>query len=518
MVDAKLPQYLKPVRKCAGHQTGAPDAAQESISARRLALCSVPEARCYLEEQQAHRIGALPLGVVDILGAKTLTVAVAKGAKVETERALRFVVEIPVRLAEVSSVVLSEAITIAYCGDEGRLIAGVHKLREAEGAGGHLRLAQPIDFRPAHSEVGQFVAALVEFGFSKGASDIHLLPRREGVFVRMRVQGELLTNTEPLCTAAVHQQVTARIKVLAGVTYSHSAVPCDGAFRVPFGGREAQVRVSTIPTMYGEKVVLRLLGGAGVTSLYELGFDESVVAALARALEQQQGAIFVAGPTGSGKSSTLYALAARAALHGHSVCSVEDPVERVLPEISQTQIDEPRGLTFPVALRAVVRQDPNVIMVGEIRDQESARIAIQAALTGHLLLSSVHAGTVPGIIRRLRTLGVADDLLSESVALVINQRLVPILCERCKVVDLVASREVAVPRFRPVGCGVCDYAGYAGRVPIAQVWAPAAGEISSLERLERLSSSAGWFGWSGQIQALLSGGKVVYQSVARFAE
>lgn len=517
-MDSEIPQYLRPIKQSKAEPKALPQQGREGISARSLALCSLPEARRYLDEEHAQRLVALPLGIVDILGAKTLTVAVGQGRKVEIERALRFAIELPVRVAEVPSEVLAEAISIAYCGDEGRLVAGVQKLRAVESHTSQRALAQPIDFRPPSGEVSQFVASLVEFGFSKGASDIHLLPRREGTYVRMRVQGELLSNSEPLCSAAVHQQVVARIKVLAGVGYSQGSIPCDGSFGVPFAGREARVRVSTMPTLYGEKVVLRLLGAVGAASLQELGFDTSVLEALVRAVKRPQGAVYVAGPTGSGKSSTLYAMAAHTAAQGRSVCSVEDPVERVISEISQTQIDEPRGLTFPLGLRAVVRQDPDVIMVGEIRDGESAQIALQAALTGHLLLSSVHAGTIPGIVKRLRSLGVEDDLLAETAPLFINQRLIPTLCSRCKVVDLPASRGVTSARFKAVGCGICDYSGFSGRVPIVQAWAPASGEIRSLQEEEWLTTRPGWIGWGAQIQALLAAGVVAPESVAGYVE
>ncbi|NDC37329.1 MAG: hypothetical protein EBZ48_04680, partial [Proteobacteria bacterium] len=186
--------------------------------------------------------------------------------------------------------------------------------------------------------------------------------------------------------------------------------------------------------------------------------------------------------------------------------------------ITQTQIDEPRGLTFPVGLRAVVRQDPDVLMVGEVRDRESAQIALQAALTGHLLLTSVHAGTIPGIVKRLRSMGIEDELLAESAPLFVNQRLIPTLCQRCKVVDLSASRGAANPRFRAVGCGTCDYSGFGGRVPIAQVWSPSSREMLAFDEREPISHSSSWIGWIEQIRCLLAAGTVAVESVAGFLE
>ena len=494
-----------------------PNNEQPSVSARSLALCSMVEARAYLTREQAQKLAALPLGVVEVLGVKTLTLAVASEVLRDTEQALRFIVDRPVRLAEVSSDVLTEALSIAYCGDAERFGVSIESLRTVESqilppfSGAHA-----LEFNPKQGEVAQFLASLVEFALSKGASDIHLLPRYEGTFLRMRVNGELLTTPEPLCGSAVHQRLVARVKVLAGIAHTASAVPTDGAFSLPFGGKEARVRVSTIPTLHGEKVVLRLLAGDLAKTLPELGLCSRAVDLLTRMTHQQQGGIFLAGPTGSGKSSTLYALAALAAARGRSVCSVEDPVERILPEISQSQIEEERGLSFPLCLRAVMRQDPDVIMLGEIRDRDTAQIAIQAALTGHLLLTSVHSGSITGIIKRLKSLGVESELLSEAARLFVNQRLLPTLCPRCKVVDLERSNACGEQRFKAVGCAACDYSGFGGRVPVVQLWAPVDGELLVPSAGIDASASGEWLGWESQVCALLTQGLITTETQKEF--
>lgn len=508
-------RYLRPAAQSS--KPAEPNGGQSNVSARSLALCSMVEARAYLTREQAQKLAALPLGVVEVLGTKTLTLAVAAGDLRDAEQALRFIVDIPVRIAEVAAEVVTEAISIAYCGDAERFGVSVESLRNVES-----QLVHPfcgphsIEFNPKQGEVAQFLASLVEFALSKGASDIHLLPRYEGTFLRIRVNGELLTTPEPLCGSLVHQRLIARIKVLAGIAHTASAVPTDGAFSLPFGGKEARVRVSTIPTLHGEKVVLRLLSGDAAKTLPELGLCPQAVDLLTKVTQQYQGGIFLAGPTGSGKSSTLYALAALSAARGRSVCSVEDPVERILPEMSQSQIEAERGLTFPICLRAVMRQDPDVIMLGEIRDRDTAQIAIQAALTGHLLLTSVHSGTITGTIKRLRSLGIEPELLSEAARLFVNQRLLPTLCPRCKIVDLQSTNDCGEQRFRAVGCAACDYSGFAGRAPVVQLWAPVAGELLSFDGGMDGSHSGNWLGWESQILALLAQGLITTETQAQF--
>jgi general secretion pathway protein E len=262
---------------------------------------------------------------------------------------------------------------------------------------------------------------------------------------------------------ALHAALISRLKIMAELDISEKRLPQDGRISLRIGGRAIDVRVSTLPSAHGERAVLRLLDkGEQKFSLESLGMDGEVLKEFHRLVQQPHGIVLVTGPTGSGKTTTLYASLTRLDTRTSNVLTVEDPVEYELPGIGQTQVNPKIDLTFAKALRAILRQDPDVVMIGEIRDFETAQIAIQASLTGHLVLATVHTNDAPSTVNRLIDMGVEPFLLSSSLLGVLAQRLVRKLCEYCK-------REDEHHRWHPVGCEHCVNSGYKGRTGVYEL-------------------------------------------------
>ncbi len=280
----------------------------------------------------------------------------------------------------------------------------------------------------ADAPVTKIVATVLRHAFEQRASDIHIEPLSTQTRVRFRIDGVLSTNiTLP---PQVHSQVVARIKVLSNVRLDEKRKPQDGRFSARVGGAKVDFRVSTFPTYYGEKVVMRILGSAAAElTLESLGFSKRNLALIRAAIKKPYGLILVSGPTGSGKSTSLYAILNEMDREKQNVLSLEDPIEYTIPGVSQSQIRPEIGYTFATGLRTTLRQDPNVIMVGEIRDSETANLAVQAALTGHLVLSTIHTNNSIGIVARLLDMGVEPFLIPPVLILGMAQRLVKTLCK-----------------------------------------------------------------------------------------
>jgi general secretion pathway protein E len=323
----------------------------------------------------------------------------------------------------------------------------------------------------------RYVNLLVRDAYDASASDIHLEATRTGLLARFRVDGVLVPAPEP--PASLHHAVLSRIKLLAELDIAERRRPQDGRIRVRLEARELDLRISTIPTMYGESVVLRLLdrGGRPVT-LAGLGMSQAALASMARLAARPHGMLLVTGPTGSGKTTTLYAALQHRDAAAEKIITVEDPIEYQLPGITQMPVHRQSGVTFGVALRAILRQDPDVVMIGEMRDDETATIAVQAAMTGHLVLSTLHTNDAISAIPRLFDLGVPDYLVAATLEGVLAQRLVRRICERCRVthepsremVELVAgSRVEHAPLSRGAGCAACRGTGFRGRVGIFEL-------------------------------------------------
>lgn len=315
----------------------------------------------------------------------------------------------------------------------------------------------------------RLINAILSQAVREGASDIHLEPFEDRVSVRFRVDGVLNEVLSP--KAELAPVLVSRLKVMARLDIAEKRLPQDGRITVRLAGHAVDIRVSTIPSAFGERIVLRLLDqAAGQLKLEQLTMPKHVHDKLSRALLKPHGIILVTGPTGSGKTTTLYAGLSSINSRSRNIMTIEDPVEYLLPGIGQTQVNPKVEMTFARGLRAILRQDPDVVMVGEIRDGETAEIAIQASLTGHLVLSTLHTNTAIGAIMRLKDMGVEPFLLASSLEVAMAQRLVRVLCEHCKDPYIPSDAEREMLRlpadttiFRPVGCKLCKHQGYRGR-------------------------------------------------------
>ncbi len=308
-----------------------------------------------------------------------------------------------------------------------------------------------------------------------GASDVHIEPFEREVKVRYRIDG-VLHEVETL-PKSVLPAVVSRIKIMARLNIAERRIPQDGRIKMRMGGKNVDIRVATLPTVFGEEVVMRLLDQSNVMmDLESLGFPEDVLEEYYRVLNSSNGMILVTGPTGSGKTTTLYASLRRLNKPEVKIITIEDPVEYIIEGVNQIQVNPQVGLTFASGLRSIVRQDPDIIMVGEIRDLETAEIAVHAALTGHLVFSTLHTNDAPGAITRLIDMGVEDFLVASSVICILAQRLVRVICENCK--ENYKPPESIVRAFglgdgevlyRGRGCKECGYTGYKGRTGIYEM-------------------------------------------------
>lgn len=324
----------------------------------------------------------------------------------------------------------------------------------------------------------QLVNQLLRRAVRAGASDLHVEPHETGLRARMRVDGMLQSVLDRQDLPV--RRVVSRLKVMAGLDISETRLPQDGHISLRLGGRAIDVRVSTLPGNYGERVVMRVLDrSAGLMPLDQLGLRADQIEVLERMAARPNGIILATGPTGSGKTTTLYSLLQLANDEIRNILTAEDPIEYDLPGISQSQINAEIGMTFAAGLRAALRQDPDIILVGEIRDQETASVAAQASLTGHLVFSSLHANGSVGAVVRLRDLGLDDFLIAATLRGVIAQRLLRQLCTTCRRPASPSAEEaahfraagMAIPEaiHHPVGCTACNGTGYAGRVGVFEI-------------------------------------------------
>lgn len=352
--------------------------------------------------------------------------------------------------------------------------------------------------------VSNIVDQLLEYAIKVRASDIHIEPQEDRTRVRYRIDGIL--QEKILLPKGIHDAVISRIKILAVLKIDEKRLPQDGRFSFTFGQHVVDLRISIIPTIFGEKVVLRLLPkSTAAPTLLELGLRGSSLKALDLQLLRTHGIFLICGPTGSGKTTTLYSILSKISTSKVNVVTIEDPVEYQIPGLSQVQVNPQAGLTFASALRSFLRQDPNIIMVGEVRDAETADLAIQAALTGHQVFSTLHTNTAAGAPLRLLDMGVEPFLLTSALNCVVGQRVVRKICPRCKLEfspppEVVENIKAVVGKFLPgpfntnsllfqgKGCGFCANTGYLGRIGIFEVLVISE-QISKL-MLEHASSDA----------------------------
>lgn len=412
-----------------------------------------------------------------------LLVAMVNPSEIYALEDLRFITGMPIQVAVASQKDMLEAIDRYYpkpgiesdLDTEPRIGEDIQILTPDAPAADDLDEGELLKLAEA-SPVVRFSKAIFADAIKLNASDIHIEPRHGAVVVRYRIDGIMreVVKTDKM----IHASLVSRIKILARMDISIRRKPQDGKFQINLRGKQYDMRVSTIPASYGEKVTIRILDqGGAVRRLADLGMADSLTRELSDALDLHQGILLVTGPTGSGKSSTLYTCLNRLNSRTVNIMTVEDPIEFDIAGISQIQINPKAGITFAEGLRSILRQDPDVIMVGEIRDYETASIAFQAAQTGHLVLSTLHTNDAASAVIRLLDLGVQPFLVSASLIGVMGQRLVRRLCKRCKAPDPL-SREIlerfpqlAVVRdnagfWKGAGCEACQYTGYSGRLGI----------------------------------------------------
>ena len=339
---------------------------------------------------------------------------------------------------------------------------------------------QDLERATEEAPVVRLVNALLTDAIAKRASDVHVEPYEKVLRIRFRIDGVLYEVMQP--PVKLKNALTSRIKVMASLDIAERRMPQDGRIKLKLGNnREMDFRVSVLPTIFGEKVVLRLLDKSNLQlDMTKLGFEEAALANFKEAIYKPFGMVLVTGPTGSGKTTTLYSALAELNKISTNISTAEDPVEFNLVGINQVQMHEDIGLTFAAALRAFLRQDPDIIMVGEIRDFETAEIGVKAALTGHLVLSTLHTNDAPSTINRLLNMGIEPFLVASSINLIMAQRLVRVVCPQCREETPVAPEaliDVGVPRdlvsemrcYHGIGCSLCGNTGYKGRIALYEV-------------------------------------------------
>jgi general secretion pathway protein E len=413
-----------------------------------------------LSQRFLRQCRAYPISLVD----QVLTVAMADPLDFETTAALRAFSGLEVRTVLASEQEVLDAIDKNYGeADRQTFIEGT----------GEDAIADLEHLRDMASEapVIRLVNAMIADAVEKRASDIHIEPFEKEFRVRFRIDGVLFNQETP--PRELKAAIISRLKLMAKLNIAERRLPQDGRIKIKILGREVDLRVSTLPTLYGESVVMRLLdrSAGDFYDLRRLGFDDHMLGRMEYFTSLPHGMFLVTGPTGSGKSTTLYSALKRINLPDKKIITIEDPVEYQMDGINQLHVNPTIGLTFASGLRHIVRQDPDVIMVGEIRDRETADIAIRAALTGHLVFSTLHTNDAPSAITRLTDMGVESYLITSSLVSVLAQRLVRQICEYCKQSSGMALSPdgEAVETFKGAGCDECGGRGYTSRVGIFEM-------------------------------------------------
>ncbi|HEX4560567.1 MAG TPA: type II/IV secretion system protein [Gemmatimonadales bacterium] len=455
------------------------DGILEKLSARyRMKVADValvdPKVKDPLPEQLVRRYRVLPVRITDSF----CEVATANPFDLDAEKSLAFATGREVRMLLLSPAKIAEKLDEMYRPDR-----TLDKLLEGMDESGdliHLAEESPDELSISEEEASQrpvvkLVDLILQEGILARASDIHIEPEEGGVAVRYRIDGVLRQQMK--IPRAAGLPLISRIKIMSSLDIADRLRPQDGRARVAVNGQPIDLRVSTLPAALGEKVVVRILDSrATVKSLDMLGLNAGEAEAINNLLENHEGIILVTGPTGSGKTTTLYSMIRQIQSEGVNIVTVEDPVEYRMQGIVQVQVQEKAGLTFASALRSILRQDPNVVLVGEIRDKETAQIATQASLTGHLVLSTLHTNDAPNAVTRLVDIGVEAYKIAAALRGVVAQRLMRKLCPTCKEVWMEAPPDrlkkwvpLGTPLYRSAGCPDCAMTGYRGRFSIIEV-------------------------------------------------
>lgn len=411
---------------------------------------------------------------------RELVVATCDPTDIDAEQAVSFASGRSVRLEVAPPAALESAIDQVFAPDqvlEG-LVAGI----ELSSDDSIDIIEDEIHEGPGRDEVDigpvvKLTNLILRDAITKGASDVHVQPTGAGGVVRFRVDG-VLQNYMKLPSIAL-VRVVSRIKVIGDLDIADRLRPQDGRARIRLGGNDYDLRISTVPTGGKEKVVIRVLDTGAAPDLDTIGFAGHELERLRSLLGLKEGIVLVTGPTGSGKTTTLYAALRALAREGVNIMTVEDPVEYELPGVTQIQVNPRQGVTFASALRAILRQDPDIVLVGEIRDQETAEMAAKAAMTGHVVLATLHTNDAPATVRRLLDMGLGEAAVTDALRGAVAQRLVRLVCTACAVPIAegelnpeereLAERMGVVPAWRATGCEACEQTGFRGRIPVAEV-------------------------------------------------
>lgn len=433
-----------------------------------------PAAATLLPEKFARRYGALPISFV---GEDTVLVAVTDPTNVVASDDLRLALGLNVQFCVASRPELYSAIDRSYR-------ASIDVVEDDD----EVHEADVVDIdrgAAAGAPAIKLVNALISRAIDEGASDLHFEPHAKHLLVRARVDGVMRRFT----TIPRSQQaaVTARLKIMAELDIAEKRAPQDGRISIRYGGEPTDVRAACVPTTHGEQVVLRFMNRPGMRlELEELGMSPAAEALFRRAIAQPYGAILAVGPTGSGKTTTLYAALELLNDEERVLMTIEDPIEHRMPLVNQVEVNSKAGLTFARGLRTILRSDPDILLVGEVRDEETARVAIQAAMTGHLVLTTLHTQNASSSIARLVDMGVEPSLIATSVTCIVAQRLARRLCLHCREAYEASEAEletlgaaIGTEIYRPVGCIQCAGTGFAGRVALYEVM-PVQGKLRKL--------------------------------------
>lgn len=459
-----------------------------------------PQALSFVPRAVAERFSLIPFFYDD--KSKTLSIAMANPVDLDAVEFVRQKTGLSIKSFAAIPSEVAKAITQQYrqelVGEVGKALKETedfNKTRTIDST----QIAQIIKEAP----IAKIVATILEYAVTSRASDVHIEPQEERIRVRYRIDGILYDKLS--LPRNVQEAVISRIKILADMKIDEHRSPQDGRFNFKVAEDEVDLRVSVVPGVYGEKIVLRLLRkSGGVPTLEDLGLNGPSLKNLETAMLRPHGIIIVCGPTGSGKTTTLYAVLAKLNTTRVNIMTLEDPVEYQIAGINQVQINPAVGLTFATGLRAFLRQDPNIILVGEIRDQETTDLAIQAALTGHLVFSTLHTSDAAGALPRLIDLGAESFLLSSTMNAIVGQRIVRKVCPNCKIAyappaqildeakknlgNLFPANATSIQFYKGKGCVQCGNLGYLGRIGIFEVL-PISAKVASLV-LERQDSQA----------------------------
>ena len=503
------------------------------LRSRILARCSTAEARATLAFKHAYRLRCLPIALIkNRFGADALVALVSKDFTADQHAELKHLVERSLVLEEEDGAILERAIVSSYLG--GEKVLG-EKLRLFSNRAAKLEDKPRIEC--SDQPVPSLLEAILYRALYLAASDIHLDPDEDGLRLRFRIDGKLQLERDFTVSKEVAKELTRRVRVLAALDITETGKPADGSFSLRTGDSLARIRVSVVPAFHGDKIVLRFLESekAGeVRSYCSLGMTAREISIFRSALRQERGAILLSGPTGSGKSTLLYTALRELASEDKNVVTIEDPVERLLSGVTQLSVCREKGLDFKNLFETVLRQDPDVVMMGEIRDEQTARTALTASITGHLLLSTVHAGSAIEVVLRLQGLGIPAELMSSALKLIVSQRLLPMVCKRCR---SYGEAPIEVARFfrfesdqlvaNSAGCAECRDSGVNGRVGVFEllpITAPLRNILSELAPGEGRSAlrdfgeaafKEGYQPLGVQVRSLLIGGEISLAAAAR---